>query len=126
MVFLFHSMVPPGRFEAACVSGAPPRPNRVLQGQQKQNQAQEKSLDKAMANTSAVTLGTTLVLLYHMYTGAHMCALYEVAKHTLVDQVRHFFFVGGLCCWLIVLANTSVVFISYSSINFVSYCNHPK
>ena len=34
--------MPPGRFHATCVSGAPPGPNRVLQGQQKQNEAKEK------------------------------------------------------------------------------------
>ena len=39
---MFKGMVPPGRFQAACVSGGPPGPNRVLQDQQKQNQAQEK------------------------------------------------------------------------------------
>ena len=42
MVFVFKGMVPPGLFQATCVSGAPPGPNRVLQGQQKQNEAQEK------------------------------------------------------------------------------------
>ena len=46
-----------------------------------------------------------LVLLYHIYTGAHMCALCEVAKHTLVDEVRLFIFVGGLCGWRVVLAH---------------------
>ena len=39
---MFKGMVPPGLFQATCVSGAPPGPNRVLQGQQKQNEAQEK------------------------------------------------------------------------------------
>ena len=39
---MFKGMVPPGRFQATCVSGTPPGPNRVLQGQQKQNEAQEK------------------------------------------------------------------------------------
>ena len=39
---MFKGMVPLGRFQATCVSGAPPGPNRVLQGQQKQNEAQEK------------------------------------------------------------------------------------
>ena len=39
---MFKGMVPPGLFQAICVSGAPPRPNRVLQGQQKKNEAQEK------------------------------------------------------------------------------------
>ena len=42
VVFVFKVMVPYGRFQATCVSGAPPGPNRVLQGQQKQNEAQEK------------------------------------------------------------------------------------
>ena len=39
---MFKGMVHPGRFQATCVCGAPPGPNRVLQGQQKQNEAQEK------------------------------------------------------------------------------------
>ena len=39
---MFKGMVPPGLFQATCVSGAPPGPNRVLQGQQKQNEAHEK------------------------------------------------------------------------------------
>ena len=39
---MFKGMVPPGRFHATCVRGGPPEPNRVLQGQQKQNHAQEK------------------------------------------------------------------------------------
>ena len=39
---MFKGMVPPGLFQATCVSGAPPGPNRVLQGQHKQNEAQEK------------------------------------------------------------------------------------
>ena len=39
---MFKGMVPPGLFQATCVSGAPPGPNRVLQGQRKQNEAQEK------------------------------------------------------------------------------------
>ena len=39
---MFKGMVPPGLFQATCVSGAPAGPNRVLQGQQKQNEAQEK------------------------------------------------------------------------------------
>ena len=30
---MFKGMVPPGRFQATCVSGAPPGPNRVLQCQ---------------------------------------------------------------------------------------------
>ena len=30
---MFKGMVPPGLFQATCVSGAPPGPNRVLQGQ---------------------------------------------------------------------------------------------
>ena len=42
MVFVFKGMVPAGLFQATCVSGAPRGPNRVLQGQQKQNEAQEK------------------------------------------------------------------------------------
>ena len=58
MVLFFKGMVLPGRLQATCVSGAPPGPNRVLQGQQKQNQAQEKSPERAMANTSTVALGT--------------------------------------------------------------------
>ena len=66
MVFLVQGMVPPGRFQATCVSGAPPGPDHVLQGQQKQNQAQEKSPDRAMANTSAMALGTKPMLLYHI------------------------------------------------------------
>ena len=68
MVFLFKGMVPHGRFQATCVSvsGAPPGPDRVLQGQQKQNQAQEKSPNRAVANTSALALGTKPVLLYHI------------------------------------------------------------
>ena len=32
---MFKGMVPPGLFQATCVSGAPSGPNRVLQGQQK-------------------------------------------------------------------------------------------
>ena len=55
---MFKGMVPPGLFQATCVSGAPPGQHRVLQGQQKQNQAHEKSPNTAMANTSAVALGT--------------------------------------------------------------------
>ena len=39
---MFKGMVPPSLFQATCVSGTPPGPNRVLQGQQKQNEAQEK------------------------------------------------------------------------------------
>ena len=39
---MFTGMVPPGLFQATCVSGAPPGPNRVLQGQQKEDEAQEK------------------------------------------------------------------------------------
>ena len=67
MVFLFKDMVPPRQFQATCVSGAPAGPDRVLQGQQKQNQAQEKSPDRAMPNTSAMALRTKPVLLYHIY-----------------------------------------------------------
>ena len=50
---MFKGMVPPGLFQATCVSGAPPGPNRVLQGQQKQNEAQEKKelLSKAFWET---------------------------------------------------------------------------
>ena len=55
---LFQGMDPPGRMQATCVSVAPHGPNRVMQGQRKQNQAQEKSSNKAMANTSALALGT--------------------------------------------------------------------
>ena len=36
-----------------------------------------------------------------------MCALYEVAKHTPADEIRLFIFVGGLCCWWIVLAHVA-------------------
>ena len=57
MVFLFKGMLPPGRFGATCVSGAPPGPDHVLQGQQKQNQAQERNPDRALANTSVMVLG---------------------------------------------------------------------
>ena len=62
-----------------------------------------------MANTSTVALGTkpALVLSYHIYTSAHMCALYEVAKHMLLDEVCLFVFVGGLCCRRIVLAHVA-------------------
>ena len=39
---MFKGVVPPGRFQATWVSGAPPGPNRVLQVQQNQNEPQEK------------------------------------------------------------------------------------
>ena len=39
--------------------------------------------------------------------GAHTCALYEVAKHTLVDEVRLFISLGGLFCSTIVLAHVA-------------------
>ena len=78
-------MVPPGRFQATCVSGAPLGPDRVLQGQQKQNQAQEKSPDRATANTSAMALGTKPVLLYHIYIFikgcTHVCHIAIYQKH---------------------------------------------
>ena len=108
MVFLFKGMVPPRRFQATCVSGAPPGPNHVLQGQQKPNQAQEKSPDGAMANTSAVALGTKPGAIKQdiprgaANVGAFISYIYGVhthviAKHTLVDEVRLFIFIGGLC-----------------------------
>ena len=65
---MFKGMVPPGRFKATCVSGAPPRPNRVLQGQQKQNEAQEKK-----------------ELLYHKYIYIYIY-IYEV--HTRVLYMK--------------------------------------
>ena len=81
---MFQGMVPPGLFQATCVSGAPPGPNRVLQGQQKQNEAQEKK---------------------EVHT--HTCALYEVAKHALVDEVRLLIFVCGLRRGRVVLAHVA-------------------
>ena len=98
---MFKGMVPPGLFQATCVSGAPTGPNRVLQGQRKENEGQEKK-----------------ELLYHIYIyiyiyiyihirGAHTCALYEVAKHALVDEVRLLIFVCGLCRGRVVLAHVA-------------------
>ena len=70
MVFVFKGMVPPGLFQATCVSGAPPGPNRVLQGQQKQNEAQEKK-----------------ELLYHIYIYIYIYIhMYEV--HTRVLYMK--------------------------------------
>ena len=63
---MFNGMVPPGRFQATCVSGAPPGPNGVLQGRQKQNEAQEKK-----------------ELLYHKHTYTH---IYEVHTRVLYMQ----------------------------------------
>ena len=48
-----------------------------------------------------------LVLLYYTYVGAHMCASYEVTKHTPVDEDHLCVFVGGTCCWRIVLAHVA-------------------
>ena len=109
MVFLLNGMVPPGSFQATCVSGAPTGPNGVLHGQQKQNHAQEKSRDTSKANTSAVALGTKpRAIKQDILRGAanlgafmqyiyrvHTCALYEIAKHTLVDGVCLIVFVNG-------------------------------
>ena len=39
---MFTGMVPRDGFQATCVSGAPPGPTLVLQGQHKENEAQEK------------------------------------------------------------------------------------
>ena len=66
---MFKGMVPPGLFQATCVSGAPPGPNRVLQGQQKQNEAQEKK-----------------ELLYHKYIYTY---IYEVHKRVLYMKSRN-------------------------------------
>ena len=65
---MFKGMVPPGLFQASCVSGAPPGPNRVLQGQQRQNEAQPKK-----------------ELLYHKYIYTHIY-IYEV--HTRVLYMK--------------------------------------
>ena len=81
--------MPPSRFKATCVSGAPPGPNRVLPGQQKQNEAQEKSPGRAMANTSAVALGTKSGAIKQdiprgaANVGAFISYIYEVHTHVL-------------------------------------------
>ena len=51
----------------------------------------------------AANVGAFISYIY----GAHTCALYEIAKHTLVDEVRLFIFVAGLCSWWIVLAHVA-------------------
>ena len=70
------------------------------------------------------------LLLYHIFPGAHMCALYEVAEQVLVDEVRLCIFVDGLCCWRIVLAHVAKhvrgLQKSNSSIKFLSYCHLPE
>ena len=48
-IFVYGHGAPGSR--ATCVSGTPPGPDCVLQGQQEQKQAQEKSPNRAMANT---------------------------------------------------------------------------
>ena len=63
---MFNRMVPPGLFQATCVSCAPPGPNCVLQGQEKCNEAHEKK-----------------ELLYHEYIHTY---IYEV--HTRVLYVK--------------------------------------
>ena len=60
---MFKGMVPPCLFQGTCVSGAPPGPNCVLQGQHKQNEAQEKK-----------------EFLYHKYIYIYT---YEVHTHVL-------------------------------------------